>query len=268
VKLDKLKVNFIGNPDPEEILGRCPNDGRHGMLMTKALVLRHNFFTASEAADMLRRWLNREPRKGEIEDVIKKAFPAEDDGYYTLRKATQWKPADPNRVIKLYHELGGWEYLSPQLGVVEQMTPAEWLSQMFNTNDYICVGYGGEESKKCTQTLPLSKWLNHMPHDAAYCSPSVFRQPVYHGRNEENVLWRQYCVFELDIKDVDKEGNSTVWTGALAKEKAEPIDFQSAVVLHLFSLDFPICSIVHSGNKTIHVWCSAKGLDTSSIREI
>jgi hypothetical protein len=64
-----------------------------------------------------------------------------------------------------------------------------------------------------------------------------------------------------------KDGSlvNTPWHPILEKAGCTGCDLQAGVILHLFELGYPIVSIVHSGNKSLHVWCSARGLTEDQI---
>jgi len=80
------------------------------------------------------------------------------------------------------------------------------------------------------------------------------------GRCDANVLNRKYFVLEADIAEGEPG-----WLGLLPNSKYNGFDLQAGIIRHLFDLSYPIVSIVHSGNNSLHIWCSGKGLSDADI---
>ena len=104
-----------------------------------------------------------------------------------------------------------------------------------------------------------------------YCllTPAVYgaREIEYDGRVwgrcDRNVLRRKYWCIEFDISE--NQGN---WRSVLPHRDYDGFDLQSGVIFHLLESGFPIVSIVHSGRKSLHVWCSGEGLAHEEIESL
>ena len=79
-------------------------------------------------------------------------------------------------------------------------------------------------------------------------------------------------MIECDIVGTRKKEDdslvNTPWHPILEKAGCAGWDLQAGIILHLFELDYPITSIVHSGGKSLHVWCSARGLTEDQILQM
>jgi len=75
--------------------------------------------------------------------------------------------------------------------------------------------------------------------------------------------WRSR-ILEADIT-IEREGIPTVYAPLLEELSCDGFDLQAAVIRHLFDVSFPIVSIVHSGNKSLHVWVDGKDTPESAI---
>jgi hypothetical protein len=88
------------------------------------------------------------------------------------------------------------------------------------------------------------------------------------------VVTRPYSSFAVPLwsfgtkKKKDKSIVLTPWHPILEKMGCTGWDLQAGIIFHLFELDYPIVSIVHSGGKSLHVWCSARGLTEDQILQM
>jgi len=281
-----LEVNPADAYDIDRALGECPDDERHRLLKIKADFLRDNHYDAEEALVMLRTWLTRtEKYNGEIADTIKRSW-AEIDQLVIVGGRSQKKgqPLSTRELVRLFRQYAGWAHLLHYLGFdnnpeVKEITTDHWLSQLYLPDDLLCIG----RSKYDQRVIALGEILHHFPQPGdspavqklnilhrtnQYCflTPAVYgaREIEYDGRLwgrcEKNVLWRKYWCIEFDI--AEGQGN---WKGVLPHRDYDGFDLQAGIILHLFELDFPIVSIVHSGRKSLHVWCSGEGLTHEEI---
>lgn len=283
-----LEVNPEDAYNLDLTLGPCPDDGRHRMLKGKADWLRDNGYESDEAAEMLREWLTRtEKYNGEISDTIKRSW-AEIDKLVIVGKPPRTdKPTDYRGVVELFRRYGGWIDLLDYIGennVDENLsiTTDQWLSRLYSPTDLLCIGRNMYEWKieSLDKILlhfskpgdsPAVQKLNEMYRTNQYCllTPAVYREREieYEGRTwgrcDRNVLRRKYWVIEFDI--AENQGN---WKSVLPHRDYGGLDLQAGVILHLFELGFPIVSIVHSGRKSIHVWCSGEGLTHDEIETL
>lgn len=284
-----ITLNLDDAYDADHVLGPCPFGGqensRHHALLGAASKLRHEGYEPEDAAVLLKDWLTRDPQPGEIEQVILKAWG--DDGGSRITKSPKAPPADRGRVVNLYRRYGGYDSLLAFLqtdNVIKSTRTEDWLRRLYSERDLLCIG----KSKKDTEIRPLEEWLSdlrwagsrisilsrHSYH--AFLTPAVFRAKVHrgddgkkHGRCDENVSSRRYYVLECDIAETetkDGEIRPTFWTDTLHKERCTGFDLQAGVIRHLFENRFPIVSIVHSGGRSLHMWCSGKGFTDKQIK--
>src|SRR5260221_7245906 len=122
-----LTVNPLDAFNPDLVLGECPPDGRHRMLKPCADFLRDEGYEAEEAVEMLKAWLSRSPRAGEVEDTIRRSFGAAGDDYRYQKPPSKAQPLNQQRVIGLFHKYGGF-CPTPRLlgGATAMATPAEF----------------------------------------------------------------------------------------------------------------------------------------------
>jgi hypothetical protein len=186
---------------------------------------------------------------------------------------------DTQQVLDLHRRYGGFEELVLLQENRHVTTTQQWLTQLYQPEDLICPGRMMYDKK----VVSLSEILFQFPaeRDSAavqklrwlyrtnqYCllTPAVYRQREiirdgqYYGRCDENILERKYWVIEFDIAE-----GQPAWKGILPNRDFDGFDLQVAIIFHLLALDFPIVSIVHSGKKSLHVWCSGHGLTNEEI---
>jgi len=281
-----LTVNPADAYNVDFALGECPDDERHRLLKVKSDWLRDNGYEADEAAEMLRAWLTRlEKYNGEISDTIRRSW-AELDQLVIVGGRSQKKgaPLNTKEVVRLFRHYGGEEHLLDYTGFINNpeigdITTDYWLSRLYLPDDLICIG----RSKYDQKIVALREILPHFPREGdspdvqelnkmhrtnQYCflTPAVYgaREIEYDGRVwgrcEKNVLRRKYWCIEFDI--AEGQGH---WKNTLPHRDYNGFDLQAGVILHLFELEFPIVSIVHSGRKSLHVWCSGEGLSNEEI---
>jgi hypothetical protein len=289
-----LEVNPSDAYDLDLVLGKCPDDDRHRALKSKTDHLRNHGYDPEEAEEMLRGWLTRDEKYSrEIYDTIKRSWGEWDHLVINGGKsAPKNVPPDCEKVVGLFREYGGMLALCSQIFMKMEMnmTTDKWLSRMYQPSDLLCLGHHMEE----TTVLPLDRilyqfsnvgWLPFgtrvlSPEERAvrsaryrlryYCllTPAVYREELMYyderdwGRCDLNILRRKYWCIEMDISEKQKKGH---WKGVLPRRDYDGFDLQAGVILHLFKLGFPIVSIVHSGGKSLHVWCSGEGLSNEDI---
>jgi hypothetical protein len=294
-----LEVNPADAYDVDLVLGPCPDDDRHRALKPKADLLRNNGYEPDEAAEMLRAWLTRpEKYSGEVSDTVERSWAEWQELVIVGGKSgpKNIKP-DCQKVVELFREYGGWKSLQLYLilldykntgkirypSKIEDMTTREWLSRMYQPSDLLCLGWHMEE----TTVLPLDTILYRYQYSNQgtneeravrrfnyrlryYClmTPATYQMELMHykdrnwGRCDLNILRRKYWCIEMDISEKQKKGH---WKGVLPRRDYDGFDLQAGVIRQLFELGFPIVSIVHSGNKSLHVWCSGAGLSNEDI---
>jgi len=284
-----LTVNPEDAYNIDRVLGECPDDGRHFALKPKADFLRDNGYDPEEAVEMLRAWLTRtEKYPGEVSDTVQHSWAELDELVIVSKSKTrQGKPTDHRNVMKLFRQYGGWDKLLDYVGFernedIVGITTDRWLSQLYSPDDLLCIGRNmyewhivalGEILPRFPQPgdLPAVAKLNLLHRTNQYCllTPAVYgaKEIEYDGRTwgrcERNVLRRKYWTIEFDI--AEGQGN---WKSVLPHRDYDGFDLQSGVILHLFELGFPIVSIVHSGRKSLHVWCSGEGLSDEEIETL
>jgi hypothetical protein len=163
-KFAQIYINPEDAYDAVGVLGPCPEAGlRNPSLLLAAIRLRNEMYEPEEAFLLLGEWLTREPRDGEIERVIEKAW-ADTDGYYEFKvvdKKDRALPVNHRRVLELYREYAGYDALLQFLQTTDQVkqTPtAYWLRQLYQPDDLLCIGC----IKFDTDVAPLSEWLNRL----------------------------------------------------------------------------------------------------------
>jgi hypothetical protein len=128
--------------------------------------------------------------------------------------------------------------------------------------------YGsGSSKRKCFHSTKSRSEVGLYRTDQ-YCllTPAVYREREIeragkrYGRCDENILERKYWVIEFDIGE-----GQPAWKGILPSRHFTGFDLQAATILHLMTLEFPIVSIVHSGGKSLHAWCSGHGMTNEEI---
>jgi len=284
-----LEVNPSDAYDINGILGECPDDMRHFALKGKANFLRDNGYAPEEAAEMLRAWLTRpEKTNGEVSSTVQQSWSEIDELVIVTKPSTrQGKPTDYQGVVKLFRQYGGWGDLLDYVGFernpeIRDTTTDRWLSRLYLPTDLLCIARNMYEWR----IVSLGEILPHFskPNDSAavrklnemfrvnqYCllTPAVYgaREIEYDGRVwgrcERNVLRRKYWTIEFDIA----EGQGS-WRSVLPHRDYDGFDLQAAIIRHLLELGYPIVSIVHSGRKSLHVWCSGAGLTDEEIETL
>ena len=277
--MDAFNVDYV--------LGQCPDDGRHRKLKPQADFLRDNFYEPEEAVEMLRTWLNRaEQHSGEIADTVRRSFADVDKDYRTVHSKIKAEPLDIQRVVTLWHKYGGYpsllKFLKTNEGI-KSMTTEEWLRQMYCPGDLLCIGRDKFETEiKVLEDILALLSLGERPEERhqkmfrfcrygqfCYLTPATFRAKTIsnlvgkvQGRCNANVLRRRYFVLEADIAAGQKD-----WEGILPNPRYDGFDLQAGILRHLFDRGYPIVSIVHSGNKSLHVWCSTRRLSEEQINQ-
>ena len=285
--LQVLRVNPTDAFDVHCVLGPCPDDGRHRKLKFQADFLRDNFYEPEEAVEMLRTWLNRpEQNPGEVADTVRRSFADVDKDYRATHSKIKAEPLDVQRVVTLWHKYGGYLPLLKFLKTTEEVkstTTEDWLRRMYCPGDLLCVGVNkfGTEIKALEEILALLS-LGRSPEPRCqrmfrfcryglfcYLTPATFRNKTIsnidgkvQGRCNANVLRRRYFVLEADIA-ADQKG----WEGILPNARYDGFDLQAGIIRHLLDQSYPIVSIIHSGGKSLHVWCSTKGLSEEQINQ-
>jgi hypothetical protein len=163
-------------------------------------------------------------------------------------------------VVGLYRKYGGYDELLKFLGTTEAIknTPTgDWLQDMFYPDDLLCLGSDIPD----TTIRPCSTWVGMLKmkflgfnRRFGWLSQNPYR-PDATGRCDDGILERRYYVLESDITFKNKHGMPTLWVPYLEAEKATGFDFQAGIIRYLFENKYPIVSIVHSGGRSLHVWC-------------
>jgi hypothetical protein len=287
-----LTVDPQDQYNTENLLGECPDDERHRLLKSKADILRDNLYEPKEAIEMLRKWLNRQEKGNEIADTVRRSYEEIDEvSIISSAQKKKTPPLNVQKVVTLWKQYGGYADLLEDLGYVRNpeisdTLTEDWLSWLYKPDDLLCVG----KNKFDMRVEPLSTYLRYfdmLRGDIArhpllckfliaqtgapyYClmTPATYRERwVVHnrknsGRCDPNVLTRKYFVVECDISPAVQ-----AWRAVLPHPRYDGFDLQSGVIRHLFELGYPIVSIVHSGNKSLHVWCSGQGITEEEINE-
>jgi hypothetical protein len=192
---------------------------------------------------------------------------------HTLRKRSETPSVDYDRVVELNRRHGGYDALlmfcgtSPELMATKTLV---WLYDLYRPEDVLCIG----PAKEYTIVAPLESWgclidENYfgLGQEVCFLTPNSFK-PDAERRCNDGIIKRRYFVMECDIIGFKKKGESlieTPWHPILEKANCNGWDLQAGIILHLLELGYPIVSIVHSGNKSLHVWCSARGLTEERI---
>ena len=193
------------------------------------------------------------------------------------RKKSKAPSVDYGRVVELYRKHGGYDSLlkfcgtSPELMATKTL---DWLYDLYRPEDILGLGAVKEE----TTIGSLVSWgqcfeENYFELCSRYCflTPNPYR-PDAEKRCNAGILERRYFVIECDIvgtrKRKDGTDVETPWYAILEKTGCTGWDLQAGIILHLFELVYPIVSIVHSGGKSLHVWCSARGLTEDKILQM
>jgi hypothetical protein len=276
-KKQPLLIDMTAAYDVHQILDECPAIGegvhfaRHGAICELALL----GYTPDEIREMIMEW--GPPNEAKIEESLQKVFADGDprlnrDGY--TAKPKDKVVVDYQKVVQLFRQYGGYDSLLQFLKTTDELqatSQSDWLSQLFHRTDRLCLGAVPED----TDLHPLHVWLFMMKHNflgaaTKYCwmSPNPYK-PDSTGRCNDGILERRYYVLEADITDFNKKtGKPTFWEPYLKAEAATGWDFQAAIIRHLFDLNYPIVSIVHSGGKSLHVWCKVCGTEEGVLGSI
>jgi hypothetical protein len=280
-KFSPLEVNPADAYNLDLVLGVCPDDDRHRLLKAKADRLRDNLYEPEEAEAMLREWLTRpENSPNEIADTVRRSWEEIDQEVIVSRSRKAGSPLDTRLVLDLRRRYGGFEELALLQESSHLTTTQEWLRLLYQPEDLLCIGWTMYDTK----IAPLDEILRRFPAkgDCAavqklrwlfrtnqYCllTPAVYREleilqnGVYFRRCDANVLERKYWVIEFDIAE-----GQPAWKGVLPNRDFDGFDLQAGVIFHLLeNEDFPIAAIVHSGKKSLHVWCSGHGMTNEEI---
>jgi hypothetical protein len=184
---------------------------------------------------------------------------------------------DYPEVIALYRKHGGYDGLlkhcmtTPELMATRALS---WLHDLYRPDDII----GPGADKTDTLIAPLERWgqlirenYSEICFNLCFLTPNPYR-PDAAGRCDAGILERRYFVLEADIirTKTKKDGRvvETPWRPVLEEAGCSGWDLQAGIILHLFKLGYPIVSIVHSGGKSLHVWCSARGLAEDQILQM
>jgi hypothetical protein len=184
---------------------------------------------------------------------------------------------DYPRVIALYRKHGGYDALLKHCGTTPELMATRalsWLYDLYRPEDIIGLG----KFKWDTRVLPLTSWEFFFKRNfqgflwkCRFLTPNPYR-PDAKGRCDAGILERRYFVLEFDIIGTKtKEDGSVVptpWQGVLQEAGCSGWDLQAGIIFHLFQRGYPIVSIVHSGGKSLHVWCSARGLTEDQILQM
>jgi hypothetical protein len=277
-----LEVNPADAQNLDLVLGACPDDDRHRALKAKADFLRDNLYEPEEAEEMLRAWLSRaEKSPNEIADTVRKSWNEIDEEVIVGKSRKPGNPLDTRLVLDLFRRHGGYDALAERLGYFEvrDTSTDEWLRLLYQPTDLLCLGLTMYDTK----IAPLSEILPRFRTDRdsvavrnlkglyrtdQYCllTPAVYREREIeragksYGRCDENILERRYWVVEFDIAE-----GQPAWKGILPNRDFDGFDLQGAIILHLMAQGFPIVSIVHSGRKSLHAWCSGHGMTNEEI---
>jgi hypothetical protein len=193
------------------------------------------------------------------------------------RKKCKAPSVDYGRVVELYREHGGYDSLLKFCGTTPELKATktlDWLYDLYQPEDILGLGWVKEE----TTIGSLESWgrcfeENYSELIGRYCflTPNPYR-PDAEKRCNAGILERRYFVSECDIVGARGRKDGTVvetpWYSILEKTGCTGWDLQAGIILHLFALGYPIVSIVHSGNKSLHVWCSARGLSEDQVLQM
>jgi hypothetical protein len=196
---------------------------------------------------------------------------------HTVKKKSKAPAVDYSRVVELYRKHGGNDALLKFCGTTPDLKDTRtlvWLCDLYGAKDNLCLGVAPES----VIVAPLELWGclikdNFMGLCQEYCflTPNPFK-PDAERRCDAAILERRYFVLEGDIigTKTKKDGSvvPTPWQPVLQEAGCSGWDLQAGIIFHLFELGYPIVSIVHSGGKSLHVWCSARGLTEDQIREM
>jgi hypothetical protein len=275
-----LEVNPADAYNLDLVLGRCPDDDRHRILKPKADRLRDNLYEPEEAVEMLRTWLTRpEKYPGEIADTVRRSWEEIDQEVIVSKSRKAGNPLDTRQVLDLRRRYGGFEELVLLQEGTHVTTTQQWLAQLYQPEELLCIGWTMYDTK----IAPLREILCRFPaaRDSTtmqkmrrlyrtnqYCllTPAVYREReivqngVYFQRCDANIAERKYWVVEFDIAE-----GQPAWKAILPNRDFDGFDLQAAIIFHLLALGFPIVSIVHSGRKSLHVWCSGRGMTNEEI---
>jgi len=183
----------------------------------------------------------------------------------TQKEAVQ---KDYPRVIALYRKHGDYNRLLRYCGTTPELLATrtlDWLYDSYRPEDILGPGAATQD----TIVAPLEHWgqllkENYLELRSKLCflTPNPYR-PDATGRCDAGILERRYFVLEGDIIDTKTKKNGSVvptpWQPVLQEAGCSGWDLQAGIIFHLFELGYPIVSIVHSGDKSLHVWCSARG---------
>ena len=277
-----LEVNPADAQNVDLVLGACPDDDRHRALKAKADFLRDNLYEPEEAEEMLRGWLTRaEKSSNEIADTVRKSWEEIDEEIIVSksRKAKAGNSLDRQHVLDLRRRYGGFEELVLLQESLHVATTQQWLAQLYQPEDLLCIGWTMYDTKVAplSEILPRFRTdrdsaavrnLKELYRTEQYCllTPAVYREREIeragkrYGRCDENILERKYWVVEFDIAE-----GQPAWKGILPSRHFTGFDLQAAIILHLMALGFPIVSIVHSGRKSLHAWCNGHGMTNEEI---
>jgi hypothetical protein len=281
-----LEVNPADAQNLDLVLGACPDNERHRALKAKADFLRNNLYEPEEAVEMLREWLTRaEKSPNEIVDTVRKSWSEIDEEIIVSKSRKPGNPLDTQQVLALFRHYEGYDDLVERMGgssdvrAVRETTTDDWLRLLYRPTDLLCLGLTMYD----TRIAPLSEILPRFPTNRdsvavrnlkglyrtnQYCllTPAVYqergieRNGKGYGRCDENILERRYWVVEFDIAE-----GQPAWKGILPNRDFTGFDLQWAIIFHLFEQGFPIVAIVHSGNKSLHMWCSGYGMTNEEI---
>jgi hypothetical protein len=195
---------------------------------------------------------------------------------HTIRKKSKAPSIDYGHVVELYHKHGGYDALLKFCGTTLKLKATktlDWLYDLYRPEDILGVGWIKEE----TTIGSLEFWGQCFEENSSemcwrYCflTPNPYRSDA-EKRGNAGILERRYFVIECDIVGTRKKDETVVltpWRPILEKTGCTGWDLQAGIIFHLFELDYPIVSIVHSGNKSLHVWCSARGLTEDQILQM
>jgi hypothetical protein len=194
-----------------------------------------------------------------------------------VRKRSKAPFVDYGRVVELYREHGGYDSLLKFCGTTPELKATktlDWLYDLYRPDDVLCLG----PRKEFTIIAPLASWgclieenSSGLGEHCCFLTPNPFK-PDAEQRCNAGILERRYFVSECDIVGTRKGKDETVvetpWYPILEKTNCTGWDLQAGIILHLFELGYPIASIVHSGNKSLHVWCSARSLTEDQVLQM
>jgi hypothetical protein len=196
---------------------------------------------------------------------------------YTIRKKSKAPSIDYDRVVELYRKHGGYDTLLKFCGTTLELKATktlDWLYDLFRPDDVLCLGKLAMD----TIVAPLEAWGQFLEENFAdlnleccLLTPNPYK-PNAEKRGNAGILERRYFVIECDIVGTRKKKDKTVvltpWHPILEKMGCNAWDLQAGIILHLFELGYPIVSIVHSGGKSLHVWCSVRRLTEEKILQM